>query len=208
MPGVAVTALYWDHTGSSSWLCLLFMSPLSLVCGSPWIPKLSLSTPSAPPNLHVPPVLHSRHFLEVALSEPSLRVPQSLIVGDVHGSPCEHCGSKQGRMEPQTLGMGAGAELGHWDSQRPSLRTGTGPWPTVTWRRGQYNQSGGSLHTLQVVSSCDLLSNRASVDPMGTATRAEISSPSNCDLGALQCPTVPPGSPRGAGNPKGSWWSR
>nr|XP_041569063.1 class I histocompatibility antigen, F10 alpha chain-like [Taeniopygia guttata] len=91
------------------------MSPLSLACGPPWIPKLS--APSAPPNLCVPPVFHSLQFLEVALSEPGPGVPQSLIVGDVDGTPCERCGSERGRMEAQTPGMGAGAELGYWDSQ-------------------------------------------------------------------------------------------
>ncbi|RMB88554.1 hypothetical protein DUI87_35054 [Hirundo rustica rustica] len=60
------------------------------------------------------------------------------------------------------------------------------------------------LHMVQVVSSCDLLSNGESMDPTSTATTGGISSPSSWDPGALQCPTVPPGSPRGAGNPKGS----
>uniref|UniRef100_H0ZXI4 MHC class I-like antigen recognition-like domain-containing protein n=1 Tax=Taeniopygia guttata TaxID=59729 RepID=H0ZXI4_TAEGU len=67
----------------------------------------------APPFL----VLHSLQFLEVALSEPGLGVPQSLIVGDVDGTPRERCGSEWGRMEAQTPGMGAGAEPGYWDSQ-------------------------------------------------------------------------------------------
>uniref|UniRef100_A0A674G9Q5 Uncharacterized protein n=1 Tax=Taeniopygia guttata TaxID=59729 RepID=A0A674G9Q5_TAEGU len=49
-------------------------------------------------------------FLEVVLSEPGPGVPQSLIVGDVDGTPCERCGSERGRMEAQTPGMGAGAE--------------------------------------------------------------------------------------------------
>ncbi|RLV62562.1 hypothetical protein DV515_00019183 [Chloebia gouldiae] len=64
------------------------------------------------------------------------------------------------------------------------------------------------LHTVQGVSRCDLLSNGASMDPTGTAMRAGISCPSCWDLGALQCPMVPCGSLRGAGNPKGLWWSR
>uniref|UniRef100_A0A674GTY8 Uncharacterized protein n=1 Tax=Taeniopygia guttata TaxID=59729 RepID=A0A674GTY8_TAEGU len=62
------------------------------------------------PASRLPVFLHSLQFLEVALSEPSQRVPQSLIVGDVHGSPYERCGSEQGWMEPQTPGMEAGAD--------------------------------------------------------------------------------------------------
>nr|XP_054509120.1 zinc finger protein ZFP2-like [Agelaius phoeniceus] len=62
-------------------------------------------------------VLHSLQCLEVALSEPGPGVPQSLIVGDVDGTPWERWGSERGRMEPQRAGMGARAELGYWDSQ-------------------------------------------------------------------------------------------
>ncbi|XP_071312754.1 class I histocompatibility antigen, F10 alpha chain-like [Agelaius tricolor] len=145
-------------------------------------------------------VLHSLQCLEVALSEPGPGVPQSLIVGDVDGTPWERWGSEWGRMEPQRAGMGARAELGYWDSQ--SRDSG------IAWaRQGRYNQNRGSLHTVQVVSSCDLLSNGASMDPTGMAIRGGISSPSSWDPGALQCLTVPPASPRGAGNPKGSWCS-
>ncbi|RLV61846.1 hypothetical protein DV515_00019973 [Chloebia gouldiae] len=82
------------------------MSPLSLISMSP----------------------HSLQFLEVALSEPGPGIPQSLIVGDIDGTPCKRCGSERGRMEPQTPGMGSGAELGHWDSQSQDIgiaRVGT-----------------------------------------------------------------------------------
>ncbi|XP_039944593.1 major histocompatibility complex class I-related gene protein-like [Hirundo rustica] len=40
-------------------------------------------------------ILHSLQYLELALSEPSPGVPQSLIVGDVDGTPYKHCDSER-----------------------------------------------------------------------------------------------------------------
>nr|XP_054509113.1 hydrocephalus-inducing protein homolog [Agelaius phoeniceus] len=48
-------------------------------------------------------MVRAAQCLEVALSEPGPGVPQSLIVGDVDGTPWERWGSERGRMEPQRL---------------------------------------------------------------------------------------------------------
>ncbi|RLV83677.1 hypothetical protein DV515_00016421 [Chloebia gouldiae] len=100
-------------------LCQLFMSPLSLVCGPPWIPKLSLLASSVPPDLHVPPVLHSLQFLEVVVSEPSPGVPHAVAAS---GAGWSHRQQGWGRELSWDIGIARAGILGqpeleHWDSQ-------------------------------------------------------------------------------------------
>ncbi|NXP22857.1 HMR1 protein, partial [Scytalopus superciliaris] len=59
----------------------------------------------------------SLQYLEVAVSEPGPGIPQFVSVGSVDGIPITRYDSEQGRMEPQTPWMAAGAEPGFWDGQ-------------------------------------------------------------------------------------------
>ncbi|XP_077645127.1 class I histocompatibility antigen, F10 alpha chain isoform X2 [Lonchura striata] len=103
-------------------------------------------------------VLHSLHYLDVAVSEPSPGVPQFMSIGFVDGIPFTRYDSERGRVEPLTQWIKDGVEPGYWDGQ------------TQIWERNQhvaardletarerYNQSGG-LHTRLHVYGCDLLS--------------------------------------------------
>uniref|UniRef100_A0A8D2PSN5 MHC class I-like antigen recognition-like domain-containing protein n=1 Tax=Zosterops lateralis melanops TaxID=1220523 RepID=A0A8D2PSN5_ZOSLA len=64
-----------------------------------------------PPNLCVPPVLHSLHYLAVAVSEPSPGVPQFMAIGFVDGIPITRYDSERGRMEPLTQWMKDGVDF-------------------------------------------------------------------------------------------------
>ncbi|XP_041876508.1 class I histocompatibility antigen, F10 alpha chain-like isoform X3 [Corvus kubaryi] len=112
-----------------------------------------------PPNLHIPPVLHSLRFLRVTVSEPSPGLPRFVAVGYVDGIPFASYNSRRGRVEPQTLWMAAGAEPGYWDTETEISERYQHVDPIdLEMLQRQYNQTRG-LHTLQVVSGCDLLSN-------------------------------------------------
>ncbi|XP_027563079.1 class I histocompatibility antigen, F10 alpha chain-like, partial [Neopelma chrysocephalum] len=111
-----------------------------------------------PPNLRVPPVLHSLRYLDVAVSEPSPGIPQYLSLGYVDGILITRYDSERGRTEPLTPWMAAGAEPGYWDRE-----TQINEWNRLMAAtdleilRDRYNWSGG-LHTWQRLSGCDLLS--------------------------------------------------
>ncbi|NWZ73358.1 HA1F protein, partial [Acrocephalus arundinaceus] len=102
-------------------------------------------------------VLHSLHYLHVAVLEPGPRFPYFMSMGSLDGIPFQHRHSQQSRAEPQTLGMAAGAELGYWDCQSQHNEW---HWHRAT-RELQMLQEWHSLHTLQEVSGCDLLSHRS-----------------------------------------------
>ncbi|NWU05827.1 HA1F protein, partial [Cephalopterus ornatus] len=104
-------------------------------------------------------VVHSLRYLRVVVSEPGPGLPRYVGVGFVDGTPFARCDSERGRVEPQTLWVEAGAEPGYWDTET-WLSERYRRWEAAHLERLQswYNQSGG-LHTLQVVSGCDLLSN-------------------------------------------------
>ncbi|NXU11755.1 1A04 protein, partial [Pardalotus punctatus] len=59
----------------------------------------------------------SLHYLQVAVSEPSLGVPQFMSVGYVDGIPFVRYNSERGRLEPLTPWMKDGAEPGYWDRE-------------------------------------------------------------------------------------------
>ncbi|RMB92719.1 hypothetical protein DUI87_30865 [Hirundo rustica rustica] len=104
-------------------------------------------------------VLHSLRYLFMSVSEPSPGVPQFMMLGFVDGIPFTRYDSERGRMEPLTQWMKDGVEPEYWDRNTQiavqSQRVGAVNLETL---RGRYNQSRG-LHTIQWLSSCDLLSN-------------------------------------------------
>ncbi|NXR64573.1 HA1K protein, partial [Rhadina sibilatrix] len=59
----------------------------------------------------------SLRFLDVAVSEPSLGIPQFMFIGFVDGIPFERYNSERGRVEPLTQWMKDGAEPGYWDRE-------------------------------------------------------------------------------------------
>ncbi|XP_056358278.1 class I histocompatibility antigen, F10 alpha chain-like [Oenanthe melanoleuca] len=103
-------------------------------------------------------VLHSLHYLEVAVSEPSPRIPQFVAVGYLDGILFVRCDSEWGRAEPQTQWIKDGVEPGYWDGQTElcKRRQHAATWNLETVR-DWYNQSRG-LHTWLRVYGCDLLS--------------------------------------------------
>ncbi|NXY11683.1 HA1F protein, partial [Pteruthius melanotis] len=104
-------------------------------------------------------VLHSLHYLRVTVSEPSPGLPRFMAVGYLDGIPFASYNSERGWVEPQTLWMEAGAEPGYWDTETEINKRYQHVDPIdLEMLQRQYNQSRG-LHTLQVVSGCDLLSN-------------------------------------------------
>ncbi|XP_050166977.1 class I histocompatibility antigen, F10 alpha chain-like, partial [Myiozetetes cayanensis] len=62
-----------------------------------------------------PKVLHSLRYLQVAVTEPSLGIPQFMEIGYVDGIPISRYDSEWGRTEPQTPWMAAVTEPGYWD---------------------------------------------------------------------------------------------
>ncbi|XP_027766621.1 class I histocompatibility antigen, F10 alpha chain-like, partial [Empidonax traillii] len=115
-------------------------------------------TPLDPPNLRVPPVLHSLRYLNVAVTEPSPGVPQFLTMGYVDGIPITRYDSERGRAEPQTPWMAAGPEPEYWDEETQiNERNRLVDAADLEILQDRYNWSGG-LHTWQRFYGCDLLS--------------------------------------------------
>ncbi|NXK70453.1 HA1F protein, partial [Sylvietta virens] len=103
-------------------------------------------------------VLHSLHYLQVAVSEPSPGIPKFMEIGFMDGIPLVRYDSERGRMEPLTQWIKEGAEPEYWDrSTQNSVGSQRVHAVNLETLRERYNQSGG-LHTLQVVYGCDLLS--------------------------------------------------
>ncbi|XP_036261248.1 class I histocompatibility antigen, F10 alpha chain-like isoform X3 [Molothrus ater] len=103
-------------------------------------------------------VLHSLHYLEVAVSEPSPGIPQYMSIGYLDGIPFTRYDSERGRAEPLTQWMKDGVEPEYWDRQT-QINVGNQQVAArnLETARERYNQSGG-LHTNLRVSGCDLLS--------------------------------------------------
>ncbi|NXD47020.1 HA1F protein, partial [Copsychus sechellarum] len=105
-------------------------------------------------------VLHSLHYLEVAVSEPSPGIPQFMVLGYLDGIPFARCDSEWGRVEPLTEWIKDGAEPGFWDAQTQLCeRRQHAAARNLETLQDRYNQSRG-LHTWLRVHGCDLLSDR------------------------------------------------
>ncbi|XP_064594093.1 class I histocompatibility antigen, F10 alpha chain-like isoform X1 [Zonotrichia leucophrys gambelii] len=103
-------------------------------------------------------VLHSLHYLQVAVSEPSPGIPQFMAIGYLDGIPFTRYDSERGRVEPLTQWIKDGVDPEYWDRETQKLvghqHTFVKDLETL---RERYNQSGG-LHTRLRVSGCELLS--------------------------------------------------
>ncbi|XP_037982326.1 class I histocompatibility antigen, F10 alpha chain-like [Motacilla alba alba] len=103
-------------------------------------------------------VLHSLHYLQVAVSEPSPGVPQFTSIGYLDGIPFTRYDSERGRAEPLTQWIKDGVEPGYWERQSQLYaRNQHVNARNLGILRERYNQSGG-LHTLLRGIGCDLLS--------------------------------------------------
>ncbi|NXY38833.1 HA1F protein, partial [Pomatorhinus ruficollis] len=103
-------------------------------------------------------VLHSLRYLDVAVSEPSLGIPQFMAIGFVDGIPFMRYNSERGWAEPLTQWMKDGAEPEYWDrNTQISERNQHVGAVALEILRDRYNQSRG-LHTWLRVVGCDLLS--------------------------------------------------
>ncbi|XP_064900201.1 class I histocompatibility antigen, F10 alpha chain [Columba livia] len=100
---------------------------------------------------------HSLRYFDVAVSEPSLGVPEFMYVGYVDGNPIVHYDSGTRRAVSRADWMAANLDEQYWNREtqialddqqiyRVSLETA----------RGYYNQSRG-VHTVQRMIGCDLL---------------------------------------------------
>ncbi|NXU20930.1 HA1F protein, partial [Pardalotus punctatus] len=104
-------------------------------------------------------VLHSLRYQRVTVSDPGPRLPQFTAMGYLDGILFASYNSEWGRVEPQILWMAAKAEPGFWDTETEINERYRHVDPMdLGMLQKQYKQSQG-LHTLQVVSGCDLLSN-------------------------------------------------
>ncbi|XP_059727601.1 class I histocompatibility antigen, F10 alpha chain-like isoform X1 [Haemorhous mexicanus] len=103
-------------------------------------------------------VLHSLHYLTVAVSEPSPGIPQYMDIGFVDGIPFTRYDSERGRKVPLTQWMKDGAEPGYWEREtQSSVKNQHTDARNLETLRERYNQSRG-LHTRLRVYGCDLLS--------------------------------------------------
>ncbi|KAL9822859.1 LOW QUALITY PROTEIN: class I histocompatibility antigen, F10 alpha chain-like [Geothlypis trichas] len=103
-------------------------------------------------------VLHSLHYLHMAVSEPSPGIPQFMSTGYLDGIPFTRYDSERGRVEPLTQWIKDGVEPGYWEEQTQiNVRTQHIDAGNLETARERYNQSGG-LHTIQWLSGCELLS--------------------------------------------------
>uniref|UniRef100_A0A8C3QIH1 Ig-like domain-containing protein n=1 Tax=Cyanoderma ruficeps TaxID=181631 RepID=A0A8C3QIH1_9PASS len=134
------------------------LTPLSLSLGTPGPPFLGLGIPWNPRPTSPSPFLHSLHYLHVAVSDPSLGIPQYMSIGFVDGIPFTRYDSERGRVEPLTQWIKDGAEPGYWNRET-QISVGNQPVAARNLEilRGLYNQSRG-LHTMQRLLGCDVLS--------------------------------------------------
>uniref|UniRef100_A0A8C0UEN0 Ig-like domain-containing protein n=1 Tax=Cyanistes caeruleus TaxID=156563 RepID=A0A8C0UEN0_CYACU len=109
--------------------------------------------------LHALSFLHSLHYLDVAVSEPSPGVPQFMSLGFMDGIPFTRYDSERGQVELLMQWMEDGAEPGYWESQTQiAVRNQHLDARNLETLQHRYNQSGG-LHTSQWLYGCDLLDN-------------------------------------------------
>ncbi|XP_063037721.1 class I histocompatibility antigen, F10 alpha chain-like isoform X3 [Melospiza melodia melodia] len=103
-------------------------------------------------------VLHSLHYLHVAVSEPSPGIPQFMAIGFVDGIPFTRYNSERGRVEPLTQWIKDGVEPEYWEGQTQiGVNNQHVHARSLENLRERYNQSRG-LHTWLRVSGCELLS--------------------------------------------------
>ncbi|XP_064255505.1 class I histocompatibility antigen, F10 alpha chain-like [Passer domesticus] len=103
-------------------------------------------------------VLHSLRYLHVAVSEPSLGVPQYMVIGYLDGIPFTRYDSERGRKVPLTQWIKDGVEQEYWDrGTQTNVRSQHIDARSLETLRERYNQSVG-LHTWLWLYGCDLLS--------------------------------------------------
>ncbi|XP_059347022.1 class I histocompatibility antigen, F10 alpha chain-like isoform X7 [Ammospiza nelsoni] len=103
-------------------------------------------------------VLHSLHYLEVAVSEPSPGIPQYMDIGFVDGIPFTRYDSERGWAEPLTEWVKDGVDPEYWDRETQiAVRRQHVNARNLETLRERYNQSGG-LHTVLRLYGCELLS--------------------------------------------------
>uniref|UniRef100_A0A8D2M3R6 MHC class I-like antigen recognition-like domain-containing protein n=1 Tax=Zonotrichia albicollis TaxID=44394 RepID=A0A8D2M3R6_ZONAL len=114
--------------------------------------------PRIPKPLPSSPILHSLHYLHVAVSEPSPGIPQYMITGFVDGIPFTRYDSERGRMEPLSGWVKDSADPEYWErNTQRSVGHQHIDARNLEILRERYNQSGG-LHTRLRVYGCELLS--------------------------------------------------
>uniref|UniRef100_A0A8D2M598 MHC class I-like antigen recognition-like domain-containing protein n=1 Tax=Zonotrichia albicollis TaxID=44394 RepID=A0A8D2M598_ZONAL len=114
--------------------------------------------PRIPKPLPSSPILHSLHYLTVAVSEPSPGIPQYMEIGFVDGIPFTRYDSERGRMEPLTEWVKDSADPEYWErNTQTGVRNQHTAARNLETLRERYNQSGG-LHTKLRVYGCELLS--------------------------------------------------
>ncbi|XP_041329783.1 class I histocompatibility antigen, F10 alpha chain-like, partial [Pyrgilauda ruficollis] len=87
-------------------------------------------------------VLHSLHYLDVAMSEPIPGVPQFMGIGFVDGIPFMRYDSERGRVEPLTQWIKDGVGPEYWEGQTQiAVRTQHMVARELETLREQYNQS-------------------------------------------------------------------
>nr|XP_026655096.1 class I histocompatibility antigen, F10 alpha chain-like [Zonotrichia albicollis] len=103
-------------------------------------------------------VLHSLHYLDVAVSEPSPGIPQYMSMGYLDGIPFTRYDSERGREEPLSEWVKDSADPEYWErNTQLNVRNQYIDARNLETLRERYNQSGG-LHTLLRVYGCELLS--------------------------------------------------
>ncbi|KAM6993427.1 class I histocompatibility antigen, F10 alpha chain-like isoform 1-T1 [Passerculus sandwichensis] len=103
-------------------------------------------------------VLHSMHYLHVAVSEPSPGIPQYMEIGFVDGIPFTRYDNERGRVEPLTEWVKDSADPEYWERETQiALGNQHINARNLETLRERYNQSGG-LHTVQWLYRCELLS--------------------------------------------------
>ncbi|NXE70010.1 HA1F protein, partial [Calcarius ornatus] len=103
-------------------------------------------------------VLHSLHYLQVAVSEPSPGIPQFMSMGYLDGIPFTRYDSERGWAEPLTQWVKDSADPEYWEREtQTAVRNQHRDARNLETLRERYNQSRG-LHTVQWFYGCELLS--------------------------------------------------
>ncbi|XP_069737724.1 class I histocompatibility antigen, F10 alpha chain-like [Phaenicophaeus curvirostris] len=105
--------------------------------------------------------LHSLHYFDVAVTKPSLGVPEFVSVGYVDGHLIVRYDSESRRAVPRADWMKANLGQQHWDTQSEINRQDQEVHRANLYvAQERYNQSGG-VHMFQYMSGCDLLENNS-----------------------------------------------
>ncbi|XP_064329791.1 class I histocompatibility antigen, F10 alpha chain-like isoform X5 [Phalacrocorax carbo] len=101
--------------------------------------------------------LHSLHYFDVCVSEPSPGVPRFTSMGYVDKNPFVSYDSETGKTEPRARWMAANMDQQFWDSHTQMAKNNQEVYQVdFNTLQHHYNQSGGT-HTLQCMYGCDLL---------------------------------------------------